>query len=165
MAAVGKITLDKSEYVRQINEVKSITVDATEQMKNGFKEYGTQVNKAGIATRLISAEMGGQIVGVGRIFQVLASGPVAMVSAALSALVVIGKQVWDSMTQSAEEYRMVLEKNIEIGQKELDSMKNTQSEEDSMMERLLDTLRRSYALYGRKRPTRKRPRLSAWRRF
>lgn len=136
MAAVGKITLDKSEYVRQINEVKSLTVNATDEMSKGFKSYGTEVNKAGIAMRFVSAELGGQIVSLGRAFQVLAAGKIAMIVAAIGAAYTGLKKAIDLTTVSQEEMNQALDARIQTGNKELEQLRTRQSEEDGYIERL-----------------------------
>ena len=136
MAAVGKITLDKSEYVRQINEVKSLTVNATDEMSKGFKTYGTEVNKAGIAMRFVSAELGGQIVSLGRAFQVLAAGKIAVVVAAIGAAFVGLKKAIDQTTVSMKEQSQILDARIQAGNKELEQLRARQSEEDGYIERL-----------------------------
>lgn len=136
MAAVGKITLDKSEYVRQINEVKSLTVNATDEMSKGFKSYGTEVNKAGIAMRFVSAELGGQIVSLGRAFQVLAAGKIAMIVAAIGAAYTGLKKAIDLTTVSQKEMNQALDARIQTGNKELEQLRARQSEEDGYIERL-----------------------------
>lgn len=138
MAAVGKITLDASQYIQQMNQVQSITVNATSTMEEGAKKYGTAINKAGIATRFVSAEMGQSVVALGRAFQVFAGGKIAIVVAALAAAITGLKKAWDALTVSAKENELYLQKKTEADQRDLDAMRKKQSEEDAMLERLAE---------------------------
>lgn len=138
MAVIVKISGDASQYQRDLNDVKNQTITVFGQMQNGAKNFGTEINKAGIATRFLSASMGQNVVALGRAFQVFAAGKFAIIFAAVTAAIVGLKKAWDELTLSAEEYQLKLDKTIESEQKKLDKMRESQSEEDALMKRLKD---------------------------
>ena len=138
MAVEANITMRKSQYVKELNDVRGITNAATKEMQNGVKQYGTEINKAGIATRFMSAEAGGQIVALGRAFQVLASGPIAIVTATIAGIATALKKVNDELTTSTEEYNLILEKKASLQKKDVDNLTKQQSEEDALMNRLVE---------------------------
>lgn len=138
MAVIVKISGDASQYQRDLNDVKNQTITVFGQMQNGAKNFGTEINKAGIATRFLSASMGQNVVALVRAFQVFAAGKFAIIFAAVTAAIVGLKKAWDELTLSAEEYQLKLDKTIESEQKKLDKMRESQSEEDALMKRLKD---------------------------
>ena len=138
MSVEGKITLRKEQYIKELNAVRNETNAAAKEMQQGVKQYGTEINKAGIATRFISAEAGSSIVSLGRAFQVLAAGPIAIVTAAIAGIAVVLKKVNDELTTSTEEYNLILEKKASLQKKDVDNMTKQQSEEDGLLKRLVE---------------------------
>ena len=142
MSARAVITMSPEQYLAGLKQLEAATNKSASKMENSFKEYGTSINKAGIAMRYVSSEMGAGAVAFGRAFQVLAGGKIAIAVAAVAGAFVELKKVWDKLTVSEEEYNTKLEKTIELQQKELDKLRKSQSEEESMMERLDELAKR-----------------------
>ena len=142
MAIEGDITMRKTQYVKELNDVRNQTNAATKEMENGFKRYGTSINKAGIAMRYVSAEMGAGAVAFGRAFQVLAGGKIAVAVAAITGAFVGLKKIWDEITLSADEYNAKLLSQVELNDKDIESMRKSQTEEDAMLERLKELSKR-----------------------
>lgn len=142
MAARAKITMSPEEYLAGLRKLEAETNKSASKMENSFKEYGTSINKAGIAMRYVSAEMGAGAVAFGRAFQVLAGGKIAVAVAAITGALVGLKKIWDNLTVSAEEYKAKLDAQVESNGKNIESIRKTQSEEDAMMERLQELAKR-----------------------
>ena len=136
MAARAKITMSPEEYLAGLKKLEAETNKSANKMENSFKAYGTSINKAGIAMRYVSAEMGAGAVAFGRAFQVLAGGKIAIAVAAVTGAITGLMKAWDHLTVSAKEYQAKLRDQVEMNQKNVESLRRTQDEEDSMMERL-----------------------------
>ena len=131
-----KITMSPEEYLRHMKEVEAATVKTANTMEDKFRNVGTSINKAGIATRFVSSEMGALGVAIGRVFQVAGGGKLAIAVAAIAAAFTGLKKVTDATTISSDEYNQSLDEKIKLGEKELQQLKQQQSEEDGYMERL-----------------------------
>lgn len=136
MSARAKITMSPEEYLAGLRKLEAETNKSASKMENSFKQYGTSINKAGIAMRYVSSEMGAGAVAFGRAFQFLAGGKIAVAVAAITGAFVALKKAWDELTLTSEEYSSKLGKTEEIQQKELDAVRKRQSEEEALIERL-----------------------------
>jgi hypothetical protein len=142
MAARVKISMSPEEYLAGLRNLEAETQKSANKMENSFKQYGTSINKAGIAMRYVSAEMGAGAVAFGRAFQVLAGGKIAVAVAAIAGAFVGLKKIWDELTVSSEEYKNRLNAQVEANDKNIDSMRKSQTEEDAMLERLQELAKR-----------------------
>lgn len=142
MAARVKISMSPEEYLAGLRKLEAETQKSANKMENSFKQYGTSINKAGIAMRYVSAEMGAGAVVFGRAFQVLAGGKIAVAVAAITGAFVGLKKIWDELTVSSEEYKNKLNDQVEANDKNLESMRKAQTEEDAMLERLQELAKR-----------------------
>ena len=136
MPATAKITADTSDYEQKIAAVKAKTVNASQEMSRAVDKFGKDVAKAGGVVSSVSSEISGSLGQVGKVISSVASGPVAILSAAIGGLAAIGMKVWDQLTTSAEEYRAKMEAQIGIEEKRLAKMREQHTEEASYMERL-----------------------------
>lgn len=136
MSARAKITMSPEEYLRGLRELEAATAKSSSKMENSFKQYGTSINKAGIAMRYVSSEMGAGAVAFGRAFQVLAGGKIAIAVAAVAGAFTALKKAWDELTLSSDEYTSKLGKSEEIQQRYLEGLRKQQSEEDALIDRL-----------------------------
>ena len=136
MSARAKITMSPEEYLRGLRELEAATAKSSSKMENSFKQYGTSINKAGIAMRYVSSEMGAGAVAFGRAFQVLAGGKIAIAVAAVAGAFTALKKAWDELTLSSDEYSSKLSKSEEMQQRYLDGLRKQQSEEDALIDRL-----------------------------
>ena len=128
--------MSPEQYLAGLKQLEAATAKSSNKMENSFKEYGTSINKAGIAMRYMSAEMGAGAVAFGRAFQVLAGGKIAIAVAAIAAAFTGLKKIMDQITVSDKEHNQILDSKIQLGDKELDTLRKQQSEEDGYMERL-----------------------------
>lgn len=142
MAARVKISMSPEEYLAGLRKLEAETQKSANKMENSFKQYGTSINKAGIAMRYVSAEMGAGAVAFGRAFQVLAGGKIAVAVAAIAGAFVGLKKIWDELTVSSEEYKNKLNTQVEANDKNIESMRKSQTEEDAMLERLQELAKR-----------------------
>lgn len=142
MSARAKITMSPEEYLAGLRKLEAETNKSASKMENSFKQYGTSINKAGIAMRYVSSEMGAGAVAFGRAFQVLAGGKIAVAVAAITGAFVALKKIWDKITVSSEEYNLKLQKTVELEQDQLERLRKSQSEEDATMERLAELAKR-----------------------
>lgn len=138
MSARAVITMSPEEYLAGLRKLEAETNKSANKMENTFKNYGTSINKAGIAMRYVSSEMGAGAVAFGRAFQVLAGGKIAIAVAAVASAFVALKKAWDELTLSSDEYASKLAKTEEMEQRHLDSVRKQQSEEDALIERLTE---------------------------
>ena len=136
MSARAVITMSPEQYLAGLKQLEAATNKSASKMENSFKEYGTSINKAGIAMRYVSSEMGAGAVAFGRAFQVLAGGKIAIAVAAVTGAFVALKKAMDKITLSDEEHNQILEEKIKAGDKELQQLRQKQSEEDGYLERL-----------------------------
>lgn len=138
MSARAVITMSPEQYLSGLKQLEAATAKSSNKMENSFKEYGTAINKAGIAMRYMSAEMGAGSVAFGRAFQVLAGGKIAIAVAAIAGAFTALKKIMDQITVSEKEHNQILDSKIQLGDKDLDTLRKQQSEEDGYMERLRD---------------------------
>lgn len=131
-----KITMSPEEYLRHMKEVEAATVKTAATMQDKFRDVGTSINKAGIATRFVSSEMGALGVAIGRVFQVAGGGKLAIAVAAIAAAFTGLKKVIADTTVSEEEYSSKLDFGTKTEEKRLDALRKTETEEKSMFERL-----------------------------
>ena len=136
MPATGKISLDASDYKRTIEEVKNKTRSASDDMSKAVGKFGSDVGKAGGAVKALSAEVSGSFGQIGKVIASVAAGPVAMLTAAIGVLVAVGKNMWDEMTLSSEEYLARLSAQLDAEEKRIGKIREAQQEEDAYMERL-----------------------------
>lgn len=136
MSARAVITMSPEQYLAGLKQLEAATAKSSNKMENSFKEYGTAINKAGIAMRYMSSEMGAGAVAFGRAFQVLAGGKIAIAVAAIAGAFTGLKKIMDRVTVSDKEHNQILDDRIKLGDKELDNLRKQQSEEDGYMERL-----------------------------
>ena len=136
MPATGKITLDASDYKKTLEEVKAKTVNASDEMSKAVGKFGGDVGKAGKAVSALSSEVSGSFGKIGRVISAVASGPVAALTAAIGVLIAVGKEMWDELTLSSEEYAAKLSAQVEMEEKRLGKIREAQQEEDAYMERL-----------------------------
>ena len=142
MAARAKITMNPEQYLSGLKQLEASTTKSTGKMQNSFKEYGREIERGGKLAQTVSAEIGGSFGNVGKIISSVASGPVALLTATLGALVAAGTTLWDSLTVSAEEYRAKLDRTSQTEQKRLASLKTAQNEETGYMNRLSELAER-----------------------
>ena len=136
MPATGKISLDATDYKRTLDEVKQKTGLASDEMQRSVGNFGKSVTKASKAMNVFASSVGHDFGAVGKVIAAVASGPIAIMIGSLGALVAIGKQVWDDLTLSAEEYAAKLSAQVEMEEKRLGKIREAQQEEDAYMERL-----------------------------
>lgn len=142
MSARAVITMSPEQYLAGLKQLEAATAKSSNKMENSFKEYGTAINKAGIAMRYMSAEMGAGAVAFGRAFQVLAGGKIAIAVAAIAGAFTALKKAWDELTLSSAEYSTKLAKQEEMEQRQVDVLKKQQSENDGLIERLAELAKR-----------------------
>lgn len=142
MSARAKITMSPEEYLAGLRKLEAETNKSASKMENSFKKYGTSINKAGIAMRYMSAEMGAGAFAFGRAFQVLAGGKIAVAVAAVAGAFTALKKILDELTVSSDEYKQKVDVQVESNNKNIESMRKTQGEEDSMLERLQELAKR-----------------------
>ena len=142
MSARAVITMSPEQYLAGLKQLEAATAKSSNKMENSFKDYGTSINKAGIAMRYVSSEMGAGAVAFGRAFQVLAGGKIAIAVAAVAGAFTAIKKIWDSLTVSESEYNLKLEKTIELEQAQLERLRKSESEEDATLERLAELAKR-----------------------
>lgn len=134
--------MSPEQYLSGLKQLEAATNKSASKMENSFKEYGTSINKAGIAMRYVSSEMGAGAVAFGRAFQVLAGGKIAIAVAAIAGAFTALKNIWDKVTLSAEEYNQKLDITIQKSEKRLSSLRESQRDEDGMIERLQELAER-----------------------
>lgn len=136
MPATGKISLDASDYKRTLDEVKNKTKGTADEMSKAVGKFGSDVGKAGGAVKTLSAEVSGSFGQIGKVISSVAAGPVAALTAAIGVLIAVGKEMWDELTLSSEEYAAKLSAQVEMEEKRLGKIREAQQEEDAYMERL-----------------------------
>lgn len=144
MPATGKITLDASDYKKTLEEVKSKTVNASAEMSKAVKQFGGDVGKVGGVVSSLSSEVGSSFGQIGKVIGAVASGPVAILTAAFGALLAAGVKMWDQLTTSVEEYQAKMETQISIQEKAISEMSKRETEENSYMERLNELAKKEH---------------------
>ena len=142
MSARAVITMSPEQYLAGLKQLEAATNKSASKMENSFKEYGTSINKAGIAMRYVSSEMGAGAVAFGRAFQVLAGGKIAVAVAAIAGAFTALKEIWDKLTVSESEYNAKLDHSIESEQKHLDSLRKQESGDKALLDRLQELAKR-----------------------
>jgi hypothetical protein len=130
--------MSPEQYLSGLKQLEAATNKSASKMENSFKEYGTSINKAGIAMRYVSSEMGAGAVAFGRAFQVLAGGKIAIAVAAITGAFVALKKAMGSIVVSDKEYNQSLDENIRFGKEQISTLKQRQTEEDGYIERLTE---------------------------
>lgn len=138
MPAEGKITLNSKQYEATLEAVRAKTGRAAGDMSRSVRNFGKDVGGAGKAVAAMSSEVGSQFGTVGRVISSLASGPVALLTAAFGALLAAGVKMYDHLTLSAEEYQLKLSAQIELENKRLSKLKEEQKAENDYMDRLIE---------------------------
>lgn len=133
-----KITMSPEEYLRHMKEVEAATVQTAATMQNKFLDVGTSINKAGIATRFVSSEMGALGVAIGRVFQVAGGGKLAIAVAAIAAAFTGLKKLINELTLSEEEYNQKLSLTEKMQQRRVDIVEKQKSEEKGLIDRLTE---------------------------
>lgn len=142
MAARAVITMSPEQYLSGLKQLETNTTKSVSKMENSFKRYGQEIERGGKLAQTVSAEIGGSFGSVGKIISSVASGPVALLTATMGALVAAGTALWDNLTVSAEEYRAKLDRTSQTEQKRLASLKTAQTEETGYMKRLSELAER-----------------------
>lgn len=136
MPAEGKISLDASQYQRTLEEVKSQTAKASNDMSRSMGDFGKTVGKAGSAVTALGAEIGTTFGNVGKVISGVVSGPVGFLIASIGVAIATAKKIYDTLTQSSEEYASQIQSLTTLEQNHYEALVQTQKEEDSYLERL-----------------------------
>lgn len=136
MPARGKASLDSSDYDRKVEALRKNTRSAANDMSKSFSNVGSSIRNAGKAVNMLASEVSGKLGAVGNTIGALASGPIAGLLAGFAALLAAGREMWDNLTLSAEEYAAKLDATAKIQDRKLAVMEKEQSAEQGYMERL-----------------------------
>lgn len=136
MPATGKISLDASDYKRTLDEVKNKTKSTADEMSKAVGKFGGDVGKAGKAVSALSSEVSGSFGQIGRVISAVASGPVALFTAAIGAMVAMGVKLLDTLTTSAEEYRDELDRIAKKQEKQAEQIRKDNDESVQYLQRL-----------------------------
>lgn len=136
MPAEGKISLDASQYQRTLEEVKSQTAKASNDMSRSVNDFGKTVGKAGSAISSLGSEVGSTFGNIGKVISGVVSGPVGFLIASIGVAIATAKKIYDTLTQSSEEYASQLQAMNTLEQNHYKALVQTQKEEDSYLERL-----------------------------
>lgn len=128
MSAEGKVSLNASQYKKTLDDIKGKT-------SKTFDSVGKDIGKAGKAVGAFSSEVSGQFGALSKIIGAL-TNPITLVIAGFGALLSAGKELYDVLTVSAEEYLQKVEKTAKEQKKQYDEMKTAQEAEQGYMERL-----------------------------
>lgn len=138
MPARGKVSLDGTQYEKKLDELKSKTVKATGDMSKSVKDFGKDVGSAGKALGMVAGDVGSKFGALGKTIGALASGPIALLTAAIGAMVAMGVKLWDTLTESAEEYREELERVAKKQEKQTEQIRKDNDEAVAYLQRLKD---------------------------
>lgn len=136
MPARGRVSLETSDYDRKVEALRKNMKSATNDMSKSFTDFGRSVGSAGKTVGLIASDMGSKFGAVGKAIGALASGKIAALLAGFAALLAAGREMWDNLTTSAEEYAAKLDATAKIQDRQLAVMEKEQSAEQGYMERL-----------------------------
>lgn len=128
MSAEGKVSLNASQYKKTLDDIKGKT-------SKTFDSVGKDIGKAGKAVGAFSSEVSGQFGALSKIIGAL-TNPITLVIAGFGALLSAGKELYDVLTVSADEYLQKVEKTAKEQKKQYDEMKTAQEAEQGYMERL-----------------------------
>lgn len=103
MAVEAKITLNKQQYVQELEAVKAKTNQATGSMQQSAKKAGEDFSRVGGAASAMGSAVGQQFGAIGQAISALAAGPLAALLAAFVVLADAAKKMWNKFTLSAEE--------------------------------------------------------------
>lgn len=149
MALKGRLELDNSDFNVKLADSVKRSNQAGRQMASGFDKGAQSITKIagpldGVTSRF------GALGGLGSIISGLAnpiSAVFAGISAGVAGLIGYGKQLWDELTLSAEEYAIKAERALKRAGKEASDMAKSQ-------ERDLGDLDQLRGLAGKERLTR-----------
>lgn len=136
MPAEGKISLDASQYQRTLEEVKSKTAKSADDMSKSMDGFGKSIGKAGKAVSVLGSEVGSSFGNVSKVISAAVSGPIALLIASIGVAVATAKKIYDTLTQSSEEYASQLQAMNTLEQNHYKELVQTQKEEDAYLERL-----------------------------
>ena len=128
MSAEGKVSLNASQYKKTLDDIKGKT-------SKTFDDVGKNIGKAGQAVGAFSSEVSGKFGALSKIIGAL-TNPITLVIAGFGALLSAGKELYDVLTVSSEEYLQKVEKTAKEQKKQYDEMKTAQEAEQGYMERL-----------------------------
>ena len=136
MPAIGKVTLDSRDYEATLAKIKKQTNSAANSMSKSIGKVGGDVSKAGGVLSAFGTAAGQSFGALGQVISAVASGPIAVLIAAIGALVAIGVSAWDKMTLSAEEYAAKLDRVAAQSDKARAKLEKQQGEDSGYMTRL-----------------------------
>lgn len=136
MPARGKISLDGTQYEKKLEELKSKTGKATNDMSKSVKDFSKGVGDAGKALGTVAGDIGSKFGALGKTIGALASGPVALFTAAIGAMVAMGVKLWDTLTTSEEEYRDELDRIAKKQEKQAEQIRKDNDEAVQYLQRL-----------------------------
>lgn len=103
MAIEAKITLNKQQYVQELEQVKNKTKQATGSIQESARKAGENFSRVGGAASAMGSAVGQQFGAIGQAISALASGPMAALLALFVVLADAAKKMWNKFTLSAEE--------------------------------------------------------------
>lgn len=103
MAVEAKITLNKQQYVQELEQVKNKTKQATGSMQESARKAGENFSRVGGAASAMGSAVGQQFGAIGQAISALAAGPLAALLALFVVLADAAKKMWNKFTLSAEE--------------------------------------------------------------
>lgn len=103
MAVEAKITLNRQQYVQELEQVKNKTKQATVNMSDSARKAGEDFSRVGGAVSALGGSIGQSFGAIGQSISALAAGSMGILIAAVAALASAVKQLYDNWTQSAEE--------------------------------------------------------------
>lgn len=125
MAVEAKITLNKQQYVQELEQVKNKTKQATGNIQESARKTGEDFSRVGGAASAMGSVVGQQFGAVGQAISALAAGPIGILLAAITAVITAATWLWDKLTVSAEEaaakadlYTKSLEKQAAIADRQ-----------------------------------------------
>ena len=145
MPAVGKISLDTKEWEKSLEQArregsrtaKSLQKDAA-QTGTAIKTVGKDLRSSRRVFSSFAAGAGRELGQLGGVITALASGPIMALTSAIGSLIVLGVQVWDKMTLSAEEYAAKLDRAAQAADKHRAAVDKQVSEDQTYMDRLAE---------------------------
>lgn len=136
MAVEAKITLNRQQYVQELEQVKNKTKQATGNMRESAGKMGEEFSRVGGAASAMGSVIGQQFGVIGQAISTLASGPMAALLALFVVLADAAKKMWNKFTLSAEEAAAATAAQAE-GLRQQASMMGQQSQSaDKYMARL-----------------------------
>lgn len=168
MAVEAKITLNKQQYVQELEQVKNKTKQATGNIQESARKTGEDFSRVGGAASAMGSVVGQQFGAIGQAISALAAGPIGILLAAITAVITAATWLWDKLTVSAEEYKSALSTQAEALQqqqkivddqekqagkylKRLDALSKIEDQSNSEKreaKKLVDMLSQSYGDFG-----------------